>query len=155
MLHLILITGDNGIIDGQGALWWTKFHKGELKYTRPYLIEITAHYLTLPLGMFILSTAGSTQSSQPNCLLLTTYYLLDCTTSLFFFLNSNWERIDMQQCPHSRPYHHCTSHLSKSDHSDRDDASPCQEEGMFCVVVIVPLLLLLQGLDSHVQKPSK
>ena len=38
VLHLILIAGDNGIIDGQGALWWTKFHKGELKYTRPYLI---------------------------------------------------------------------------------------------------------------------
>ncbi|XP_062145687.1 probable polygalacturonase [Alnus glutinosa] len=36
----VIITGDNGTIDGQGALWWEKFHKGELKYTRPYLIEI-------------------------------------------------------------------------------------------------------------------
>ena len=35
-----LIAGENGTIDGQGALWWAKFHKGELKYTRPYLIEI-------------------------------------------------------------------------------------------------------------------
>jgi polygalacturonase len=34
------VSGDNGTIDGQGALWWEKFHKGELKYTRPYLIEI-------------------------------------------------------------------------------------------------------------------
>lgn len=36
----ILILGDNGTIDGQGELWWQKFKKGELKYTRPYLIEI-------------------------------------------------------------------------------------------------------------------
>nr|POE63842.1 putative polygalacturonase [Quercus suber] len=32
--------GDNGTIDGQGALWWEKFHNKKLKYTRPYLIEI-------------------------------------------------------------------------------------------------------------------
>ncbi|XP_022736661.1 probable polygalacturonase isoform X2 [Durio zibethinus] len=36
----VVITGDNGTIDGQGVTWWDKFHKGKLKYTRPYLIEI-------------------------------------------------------------------------------------------------------------------
>ncbi|CAL0312630.1 unnamed protein product [Lupinus luteus] len=36
----VVITGDNGTLDGQGELWWQKFHNGELKYTRPYLIEI-------------------------------------------------------------------------------------------------------------------
>ncbi|CAH9089796.1 unnamed protein product [Cuscuta epithymum] len=36
----VVITGNNGTIDGQGDLWWDKFHKGELNYTRPYLIEI-------------------------------------------------------------------------------------------------------------------
>ncbi|XAR54031.1 hypothetical protein NMG60_11029012, partial [Bertholletia excelsa] len=36
----VIITGDNGTIDGQGALWWQQFHKKKLKYTRPYLIEI-------------------------------------------------------------------------------------------------------------------
>uniref|UniRef100_A0A2N9IRL2 Uncharacterized protein n=1 Tax=Fagus sylvatica TaxID=28930 RepID=A0A2N9IRL2_FAGSY len=36
----VVITGDNGTIDGQGALWWDKFHQGKLKYTRPYLIEV-------------------------------------------------------------------------------------------------------------------
>ncbi|KAF5744386.1 polygalacturonase [Tripterygium wilfordii] len=35
----VIVTGDNGTIDGQGELWWQKFHKGKLKYTRPYLIE--------------------------------------------------------------------------------------------------------------------
>ncbi|CAK7348838.1 unnamed protein product [Dovyalis caffra] len=36
----VIITGDNGTIDGQGAFWWENFHRGKLKYTRPYLIEI-------------------------------------------------------------------------------------------------------------------
>ncbi|XP_052209814.1 probable polygalacturonase [Diospyros lotus] len=36
----VVLTGENGTIDGQGALWWDKFHGGELNYTRPYLIEI-------------------------------------------------------------------------------------------------------------------
>ncbi|KAL8556745.1 hypothetical protein ACS0TY_004275 [Phlomoides rotata] len=36
----VVITGDNGTIDGQGDTWWTKFRKGQLQYTRPYLIEI-------------------------------------------------------------------------------------------------------------------
>ncbi|KAL8112521.1 hypothetical protein AgCh_020004 [Apium graveolens] len=36
----VVITGDNGTIDGQGQVWWDKFHNKELKYTRPYLIEI-------------------------------------------------------------------------------------------------------------------
>ncbi|KAH0643250.1 hypothetical protein KY290_035468 [Solanum tuberosum] len=36
----VVITGENGTIDGQGQLWWDKFHNGELKFTRPYLIEI-------------------------------------------------------------------------------------------------------------------
>ncbi|KAI4351654.1 hypothetical protein L6164_005990 [Bauhinia variegata] len=36
----VVITGYNGTIDGQGAYWWQKFHKGELKLTRPYMIEV-------------------------------------------------------------------------------------------------------------------
>ncbi|XP_057454680.1 probable polygalacturonase isoform X1 [Lotus japonicus] len=36
----VIVTGDNGTIDGQGAFWWQKFHKKKLKYTRPYLIEL-------------------------------------------------------------------------------------------------------------------
>ncbi|XP_078173653.1 putative polygalacturonase [Carex rostrata] len=36
----VVITGDNGTIDGQGASWWQKFHKNQLKYTRGYLIEL-------------------------------------------------------------------------------------------------------------------
>ncbi|KAK4487233.1 hypothetical protein RD792_006553 [Penstemon davidsonii] len=36
----VVITGGNGTIDGQGAIWWQKFKSKKLKYTRPYLIEI-------------------------------------------------------------------------------------------------------------------
>ncbi|KAL5551829.1 hypothetical protein UlMin_002005 [Ulmus minor] len=36
----VIITGDNGTIDGQGDTWWKKFRAGKLNYTRPYLIEI-------------------------------------------------------------------------------------------------------------------
>ncbi|MED6111726.1 hypothetical protein PIB30_055010 [Stylosanthes scabra] len=36
----VVVTGYNGTIDGQGSYWWDKFHKGELKLTRPYMIEI-------------------------------------------------------------------------------------------------------------------
>nr|GMC98175.1 probable polygalacturonase [Ipomoea batatas] len=36
----VIITGNNGTLDGQGSLWWDKFHNRTLNYTRPYLIEI-------------------------------------------------------------------------------------------------------------------
>ncbi|KAF2924772.1 hypothetical protein DAI22_06g003900 [Oryza sativa Japonica Group] len=36
----VVITGANGTIDGQGAMWWSKFHSNKLKYTRGYLIEV-------------------------------------------------------------------------------------------------------------------
>ncbi|KAK4743894.1 hypothetical protein SAY87_010206 [Trapa incisa] len=36
----VIITGDNGTLDGQGAVWWDRFHNKQLNYTRPYLIEI-------------------------------------------------------------------------------------------------------------------
>ncbi|KAM7494453.1 hypothetical protein LguiB_029062 [Lonicera macranthoides] len=36
----VVITGGNGTINGQGAIWWKKFHDKKLKNTRPYLIEI-------------------------------------------------------------------------------------------------------------------
>ena len=36
----VVVTGDNGTIDGQGAVWWSKFRSNKLKYTRGYLIEV-------------------------------------------------------------------------------------------------------------------
>ncbi|XP_047334892.1 probable polygalacturonase [Impatiens glandulifera] len=36
----VVITGDNGTIDGQGSLWWEKFSSGSLNFSRPDLIEL-------------------------------------------------------------------------------------------------------------------
>nr|QDK56823.1 polygalacturonase [Mangifera indica] len=36
----IIITGDNGTIDGQGKIWWNWFQSGTLDYTRPHLVEL-------------------------------------------------------------------------------------------------------------------
>ncbi|KAM3682167.1 hypothetical protein ACB098_12G052700 [Castanea mollissima] len=36
----VVITGNNGTIDGQGSTWWKKFQAGESNVTRPYMIEI-------------------------------------------------------------------------------------------------------------------
>lgn len=36
----VIITGANGTIDGQGAVWWDWFHNHTLNYTRPHLVEL-------------------------------------------------------------------------------------------------------------------
>ncbi|XP_077240523.1 putative polygalacturonase [Tasmannia lanceolata] len=35
----VVITGDNGTIDGQGSVWWHWFRNLTLNYTRPHLVE--------------------------------------------------------------------------------------------------------------------
>ncbi|TVU03220.1 hypothetical protein EJB05_51251, partial [Eragrostis curvula] len=39
-LHDVVITGENGTIDGQGNVWWDMWKKGTLPYTRPHLLEL-------------------------------------------------------------------------------------------------------------------
>lgn len=36
----VVITGNNGIIDGQGSFWWDAFVAHTLNYSRPHLVEI-------------------------------------------------------------------------------------------------------------------
>ncbi|KAG5231604.1 polygalacturonase [Salix suchowensis] len=36
----VVITGDNGTIDGQGSIWWSWFRNETLNYTRPHLVEL-------------------------------------------------------------------------------------------------------------------
>ncbi|OMO64135.1 Glycoside hydrolase, family 28 [Corchorus capsularis] len=36
----VIITGDNGTIDGQGSIWWNWFRSETLNYTRPHLVEL-------------------------------------------------------------------------------------------------------------------
>ena len=42
----VLITGGNGILNGQGQYWWDKFRAKRFNDTRPYLIEIMFRYQT-------------------------------------------------------------------------------------------------------------
>ncbi|GER41497.1 pectin lyase-like superfamily protein [Striga asiatica] len=39
-LHDVIITGENGTIDGQGGVWWGMWRQRTLKFTRPNLIEL-------------------------------------------------------------------------------------------------------------------
>uniref|UniRef100_A0A453J5L5 Pectate lyase superfamily protein domain-containing protein n=3 Tax=Aegilops tauschii subsp. strangulata TaxID=200361 RepID=A0A453J5L5_AEGTS len=36
----VIISGYNGTINGQGQVWWDKFHAKQLDYTRGYLLEL-------------------------------------------------------------------------------------------------------------------
>ncbi|XP_057992720.1 probable polygalacturonase isoform X2 [Hevea brasiliensis] len=38
-LRDVVITGDNGTIDGQGSVWWDSFNSHSLNYSRPHLVE--------------------------------------------------------------------------------------------------------------------
>ncbi|CAK9163055.1 unnamed protein product [Ilex paraguariensis] len=38
-LHDVVITGENGTIDGQGDVWWNMWRQRTLQFTRPNLIE--------------------------------------------------------------------------------------------------------------------
>ncbi|XP_056853382.1 probable polygalacturonase [Raphanus sativus] len=38
----VVITGDNGTFDGQGAPWWEWFESGALNYSRPHIIELVS-----------------------------------------------------------------------------------------------------------------
>ncbi|GJN04842.1 hypothetical protein PR202_ga22417 [Eleusine coracana subsp. coracana] len=39
-LEDVVITGDNGTIDGQGSVWWDMWRKRTLPFTRPNLLEL-------------------------------------------------------------------------------------------------------------------
>ncbi|XVF51336.1 hypothetical protein PTKIN_Ptkin04bG0176700 [Pterospermum kingtungense] len=38
-LRDVVITGENGTIDGQGDIWWNMWRQGRLRFTRPNLVE--------------------------------------------------------------------------------------------------------------------
>ncbi|KMT11931.1 hypothetical protein BVRB_5g098950 [Beta vulgaris subsp. vulgaris] len=38
-VHDVIITGENGTVDGQGDVWWNMWRQRTLQYTRPHLIE--------------------------------------------------------------------------------------------------------------------
>ncbi|KAI4338316.1 hypothetical protein L6164_016656 [Bauhinia variegata] len=42
MLHDVVITGNNGTIDGMGLVWWEWFTSHSLNHSRPHLVEFIA-----------------------------------------------------------------------------------------------------------------
>ncbi|XP_010931696.1 probable polygalacturonase isoform X2 [Elaeis guineensis] len=38
----VVITGDNGTIDGQGSVWWGWLHSHTLNFSRPHLVELVS-----------------------------------------------------------------------------------------------------------------
>lgn len=38
----VVITGNNGTVDGQGSIWWEQFSAHSLNYTRPHLVEFVS-----------------------------------------------------------------------------------------------------------------
>lgn len=38
----VVISGENGVIDGQGAAWWESWYKRTLSYTRAHLVELVS-----------------------------------------------------------------------------------------------------------------
>ncbi|KAG9134042.1 hypothetical protein Leryth_004735 [Lithospermum erythrorhizon] len=38
----VVITGNNGTIDGQGSVWWDLFNSDSLNYSRPHLVEFVS-----------------------------------------------------------------------------------------------------------------
>ncbi|KAK8944860.1 putative polygalacturonase [Platanthera zijinensis] len=54
----VIITGQNGTINGQGQFWWDKFHKKELNSTRGYLLELMfSEYVVISNLTFVNSSA--------------------------------------------------------------------------------------------------
>ncbi|KAH1209098.1 putative polygalacturonase [Glycine max] len=42
MLHDVVVTGNNGTIDGMGMVWWDWYSTHSLNHSRPHLVEIVA-----------------------------------------------------------------------------------------------------------------
>ncbi|KAF6140888.1 hypothetical protein GIB67_042301 [Kingdonia uniflora] len=52
-LRDVIITGENGTIDGQGDVWWNMWRQRSLKFTRPNLIElINSHNIIISNVIF-------------------------------------------------------------------------------------------------------
>ncbi|KAF3456287.1 hypothetical protein FNV43_RR00937 [Rhamnella rubrinervis] len=54
-LQDVVITGDNGTIDGQGSVWWDWFSSHSLNYSRPHLVEIVESELVVVSNLTLLN----------------------------------------------------------------------------------------------------
>ncbi|KAL1372450.1 hypothetical protein HN51_002608 [Arachis hypogaea] len=56
MLNDVVITGNNGTIDGVGSIWWRSFTSHSLNYSRPHLIELVASNSVVVSNITFLNT---------------------------------------------------------------------------------------------------
>ncbi|KAM3326412.1 putative polygalacturonase [Capsicum chacoense] len=54
----VVITGNNGTIDGQGSIWWEKFNSHSLNYTRPHLVEFVSSRNVVISNLTLLNAPG-------------------------------------------------------------------------------------------------
>ncbi|TMW97804.1 hypothetical protein EJD97_004955 [Solanum chilense] len=54
----VVITGNNGTIDGQGSIWWEKFNSHSLNYTRPHLVEFVSSSNVVISNLTLLNAPG-------------------------------------------------------------------------------------------------
>jgi len=91
----VVITGDNGTIDGQGAIWWQKFHQNELENTRGYLVElIYSKDITISNLTFINSPAWNLHPVYSSNVLIKEVTILAPLDS------PNTDGIDPDSCSH-------------------------------------------------------
>ncbi|XP_051137837.1 probable polygalacturonase [Andrographis paniculata] len=93
----VVITGGNGTIDGQGAIWWKKFKGKQLQNTRGYLVEI--------LFTNQLQISNLTFKNSPSWNLHPTYcndVIIEHVTVLAPIDSPNTDGIDPDSCSNIR-----------------------------------------------------
>ncbi|KAJ7980316.1 Pectin lyase-like superfamily protein [Quillaja saponaria] len=60
MLHDVVITGNNGTIDGWGSIWWEWLNSHSLNYSRPHLVEFVASEFVVVSNLTFLNAPSYT-----------------------------------------------------------------------------------------------
>ncbi|CAN6463799.1 unnamed protein product [Victoria cruziana] len=93
----VVITGDNGTIDGQGEIWWKMFRNKQLNFTRGYLVELMfSDGIVISNLTFVNSTAWHIHPVYSRNIIVKGVTILASLTS------PNTDGIDPDSCSHVR-----------------------------------------------------
>ncbi|KAF3793213.1 putative polygalacturonase [Nymphaea thermarum] len=93
----VVITGDNGTIDGQGEIWWKMFRSKQLNYTRGYLVELMhSDGIVISNLTFVNSTAWNIHPVYSRNIIVKGVTILASLTS------PNTDGINPDSCSHVR-----------------------------------------------------
>ncbi|KAL5567908.1 hypothetical protein UlMin_024483 [Ulmus minor] len=93
----VVISGNNGTINGQGAEWWERYRAGKLTVTRPYLIEI--------MYSDMIQISNITLLNSPNWVVHPIYssnIIIKGITILAPTTSANTDGIDPDSCTNTR-----------------------------------------------------